>query len=663
MKLNLACIAASAGVFGATATQVEVTPVQKVVQLLGGMLEKGKKSKKEEEVAFATSSGFCADTASIKTAAITDGKENIGQLTATINKAAADVTKLGRQIAKLQADESTYAADIKAANGVRAIEKADYDTGRKDYTESIDAVGRAITTLKAKAGNTAQASALVQVTALKELYLIPDSAKSALKVFLQHSNDDGENLLVADMAAPEANGYEAASGGVVDMLTKLQGKFVEEKTTLETNEKNAKNSFSLLTQNLKAQSDNAIKIVADKQVLLARRSATKSEKSGDKNDAAKALADDEKYLKTLKADCSAQKSDFESSQKLRSEEIVALEKATRVLSSGAVAGAAEKHLPKLLLQKQATALPALRTDSNEATKRQHRVSEFLQAQADQLNSRILAAVAQHVAADPMKKVKKMIQDMLVKLTEQAGNEADHKGQCDTQLASNKATRQEKTNVVETLTAEIEGLSAKMAKLSTAIKTNTEQITALDAASAAKTAIRLAESATNKATIVDAQQAQEAVAQALVVLKEFYATSFLQTGAGPGMQGESQGVIGMIEVIESDFSRLEAETKASEGTEKKKYEEFTEDTKVDKAAKQADTEHKTEQQAKAQHDKTVAEGDLEDNQKSLDAALAFFEKLKPDCLAPPMSYEDRVARRKAEVSNLKDALKMLEADAN
>ena len=36
------------------ATELQVTPVQKVIQLLQGMAEKGKKEKHEEQVKFST---------------------------------------------------------------------------------------------------------------------------------------------------------------------------------------------------------------------------------------------------------------------------------------------------------------------------------------------------------------------------------------------------------------------------------------------------------------------------------------------------------------------------------------------------------------------------------------------------------------------------------
>merc|ERR1719213_1567042 len=98
-----------------------------------------------------------------------------------------------------------------------------------------------------------------------------------------------------------------------------------------------------------------------------------------------------------------------------------------------------------------------------------------------------------------------------------------------------------------------------------------------------TKLRQEEKAKNSETISDAEEAQTAVAQALTVLKEFYAkaaevTAFVQQPEifdeeYKGMQSENGGVVGMLEVIESDFARLESETKSAEATAQKEYDEF------------------------------------------------------------------------------------------
>ena len=69
-------------------------------------------------------------------------------------------------------------------------------------------------------------------------------------------------------------------------------------------------------------------------------------------------------------------------------------------------------------------------------------------------------------------------------------------------------------------AEIDGLEASIAKLTSDLSALNEAITALDKAVAEATKIRQEEKAKNEVTIKDAQEAQTAVAQALQVLKEW-----------------------------------------------------------------------------------------------------------------------------------------------
>merc|ERR1719377_464819 len=144
----LMCLALGSMAAAGSATRSEVTPVQKVIQLLNGMLEKGKQEKHEEQVQFAAFKQFCDDTTVEKKRAIEEANEMIDVLKADIQKYAADAAKLSEEIAKHEEDIAVWTGDQKAASKVRAIEKADYDALHKDYSESIDALQRAIAVLK-----------------------------------------------------------------------------------------------------------------------------------------------------------------------------------------------------------------------------------------------------------------------------------------------------------------------------------------------------------------------------------------------------------------------------------------------------------------------------------------------------------------------------------
>ena len=106
---------------------------------------------------------------------------------------------------------------------------------------------KSIATLKKQAHDVKQAAAsLMQISASN---IIPAESKKVIDAFLAQDPDD-ENLAVA---APEANAYEFQAQGIVDMLTKLAGKFEDERTDLEKEETNARHAFEMLSQDLNAQ--------------------------------------------------------------------------------------------------------------------------------------------------------------------------------------------------------------------------------------------------------------------------------------------------------------------------------------------------------------------------------------------------------------------------
>jgi len=97
-------------------------------------------------------------------------------LKADIEKYTSDAEMLTKEIAGHDADIAAWTGDKKAATKVRGMEKTDYDATHKDYSESIDALQRAIAVLKKQAYDRKQAS-FAQLTSLQKLSLIPADAK------------------------------------------------------------------------------------------------------------------------------------------------------------------------------------------------------------------------------------------------------------------------------------------------------------------------------------------------------------------------------------------------------------------------------------------------------------------------------------------------------
>jgi hypothetical protein len=294
----------------------------------------------------------------------------------------------------------------------------------------------------------------------------------------------------------------------------------------------------------------------------------------------------------------------------------------------------------------------------------------------------------------------MIKEMITKLMEEANADATHKAFCDAEMSTNKQTRDSKATEAEGLKADIEGFTADIAKLAEEITVLSEEISAIDAGVAKATSERDAEKAKNTDTIKDAEIANNAVTQAITILKEFYEKAatpveqpapikgpikwdpraiqllapamFLQTGSSnqnkaPGAPEMEEGaytgmgnggVLGLMEVCQSDFEKLISETSATEADSAKIYDEFMADSDQDKAVKNADQKHKMSAKQGKESKLATAKRDLRITEEELTAALAYYEKLKPSCEEKVMSYEEKVAQRKAEIESLKEALEIL-----
>jgi prefoldin subunit 5/histone H3/H4 len=650
---------------GATA----VTPVQKVIQLLQGMLEKGKQEKQEEQVQFAAYKQFCDDTTIEKQRAIKEANSLIEQLGASIQKAEADAATLAKEIAQLDEDISVWEGDLKASTEVREMENSDYMGTHKEYEESIEALDKAIITLKKQMKDIPQLTALAQV---RDAMFIPEHARKVISAFLAQGDELGDELQ-DDIAAPEANAYEFQASGIFDMLEKLKDKFQDEKTDLEKEEMNARHAYEMLIQDLKAQISAATADREEKAQEKASKLQGAAEDKGTLADTTATRDSDDKYLSDLVSTCTQKSTDFENRQQLRSDELAAIEKAIEIMGSGAVSGNADKHLPSLV-QKPPSFLQISSRTTLATPHVQRRLSTFLRQKAEEINSRVLSALAVHVSEDPFEKVKKMIKDLIVRLMEEANEEAEHKGWCDTELGTNEQTRKEKTNAVETLHSEIDELTATIAKLGQEITDLSKEIAEADKALATAQELRNKEDEKNTATIADAEEAQTAVSQAISVLREFYdkaaeATALVQKGKQPeifdtpytGMQSENGGVIGMLEVIQADFARLETDTKAANAEAKREFDEFAQETAVNRAANTKDMTHKDSSRTNAQGTLTSKKADLDGTQKELDAALSYYDKLKPSCVDAGVSYDDRVARRKEEIESLQEALRILNGE--
>jgi len=690
--------------------RTRVSPIQKVLAMMKDMLEKAKTEKGDEVAAFAQFKQLCDSQRGEKERSIEDAKASIEQLKADGQKAESDAASLSKDIQGLSTGIDQFQADMKRANAIRDKDRADYQAEHDEYSASISSTEKAAMVIQQEGS----ASSLLQLQSLRELssskHLITrhSAARSMIMSFLQRPQSEVSMMqasLQQAASAPEARAFESSSGSILNMVEKLGEKFSEERAQLEKDEGHEVYNHQMAIQELTNQVDAATKARDMKMSQKAQKEQGKNDADGERSNTQATLDEDSKFLSDTNSECALKSTDFETKQVLRAGEITAIKKAMEIMGSDNVAGAGSKHLPGMI-QEDATSLAQLRSGSAEKrtfselsakaqsrAQRQSKVAAFLAVRAHQTRSRVLSLISLKVSSDPFKKVTQMIKDMITKLMEEANEEAEHKGFCDTEMGTNKLTRDAKTEESETLHAQIDELGAAVAKLSDESAELSAAVAELDAAVGQATKLRQAEKAKNKATIAEAKVAQEAVASAVAVLREFYEKgSFTQTSSAvvsssfdsdfaaraslliqseasgqaeaddsaPVTQ-DSSGVVGMLEVIESDFARLDAETGAAETDAERIHRAFINDSEQDKSVKSADLDFKQDSQQEKSSALLQAQHDLKGTTAELQAAMAYFEKLKPSCVDAEVSYEDRVQQRKDEIESLKEALDILSGE--
>lgn len=626
--------------------------------MLKEMQAKGERSMAAEQKTFAAYSEWVDDESKKLAFEIQTGAKLIEELIASISKLESDAAALGRAIAALDSEINTMSGELNDAVSIRRSEHAQYLKMSKDYGESVDALTHALQVMSAENYDRPEAEMLLQ--------RMSNKVPGMTRVLAALSQERGRGALRGD-GAPDVAAYEFQSGGIVGLLENLSQKFKSELAGVEEAESNQAHEHALTTQHLK---HGIQKREADRDVKTANKAQKLEAAAKAKGELAETKAEkaaDEQLKIEIETTHRAKSATYAENQKVRTDELEAIKKATEIISSPDVSSSYSKHVNTEFSQvgRPTSLLQVVRSRHRSSSKAQ--AAAFLRERAVALNSDSLSSAAAHAAADPFAKVIGMIESLLERLKEEAAAESDHKAWCDEQLKKNKLKRNRKTNEANQLVATIDGQTAGIADHAATIDTLVEEQAALTKAIQEMTAQRQKEHDENVATIADASAGIDAVGRAIVILKEFYAgqASLIQQGQVPemaaykGMQSSKGGVVGMLEVILTDFSRLKTETEASERTSADEYDAFMKKSQAaNKEKHEAEVQQRLDKD-QLEFEKSQSAKDLKSTEEELGKANEYYGYLKPNCVHVHVSYEERAARRKEEIEALKQAYSILD----
>jgi hypothetical protein len=391
---------------------------------------------------------------------------------------------------------------------------------------------------------------------------------------------------------------------------------------------------------------------------------SKATAEGDLASTVKALKESEEALATANTDCMQTAADHEATVAARKEELNVIHTAEKILKESTV-GAESQTYSFLQLSSRADL-----ANSEVITLVKKLARDHHSAALAQLASRIgvVMRYGSKNGDDPFSKVKGLISDMIAKLEKEAEAEATEKAYCDEQMAKTEAKKQDLESTIAKLTSKIDQSAARSASLKEEVVELEKELAALAKMQAEMDKIRAEQNADYTVAKAELEQGLTGVRKALSLLRDYYgsAAALLQQPAKPETFEKASGaggsIINILEVCESDFATNLAKEESEEADAAENYEKTTQENKISKATKEQDAKYKTQEAVSL--DKQISElsSDRETSSTELAAVMEYYGKIKERCVAKPETYEERKARREAEIAGLKDALSILENEA-
>jgi len=412
-------------------------------------------------------------------------------------------------------------------------------------------------------------------------------------------------------------------------------------------EVNAKQEYEMMKQAVDDETKFAAKDMEDAKKGIAAASEKQSTAEGELTVAKKELAADVEAKGDLHHDCMSRAQSYETETKDRDEELKVIAKAKQIITES-VEGAslAQVSFVQVSSKLASRGLEVVRLVRDLG----HKESSNALVQ---LATKMASAMRNAGGADPFAKVRGMISDMITKLEDAAGRDAAKKAFCDKELGQTKEQKDDKADDVQALHTKTEQSASKAATLKEEIAMLQSELSKLTKSQAVLDRMRGKEKEVFEATKAKTEKGLDGVQAAIKVLKDYYAND--------ESSGAANGIISILEDIESKMTAYLADLTSDEETAVAEYVSMSKENGVDRATKEKDVNYDTKETK--QLGKSIAElsSDEDSTQEELDAVTAYREKIKQECIAKPETFEERKKRREAELAGLKQALEILDSE--
>jgi len=687
----------------------KMAAVNKVVKLLEGLQATVEGEGEKEAKTYNKFACFCKDTMAEKTDSIQKGTDEVATLSTTVDELGGKREDLDSKIEDLLKDIEKAEGLIKDENEKSAERVKKYKADAADLSGAIDAIGAATQIIKSSGGMASLAQMKQVGKTLRDATMMADamgydvaSLQKAASMFLQQAPD-----------VPMED-YKSHSGGVIETLESLLKDFRTQKVELDKEEMSSRHDAETEVQ-------EQTSIAKEKNRLLERAKQHKEQTAADiamnsqkRTTVAATLLDDQKYLSELATMCQDKAKTWDQRSKVRADELSAIVSATAIIkdtvgekTAASTIRLAQQGVAVRLAEsvaKQPSLMEAIEADAESAdaglsflqrvqskaflapVAKNGPIEALLWSKGEQMKSTLLTGLATKIKAleptpDHFAKIKVLIEELINRLQAEAAGEAKQKGWCVKATSEAENKRDGAAATIKELNGQMAQLEVQRDKLTEETKALMDAIDALKKNKEEAIELRDTEKTENEETVKVANEGLDAVKEAIDILKTFYdeaakaEVTLLQKrgpgddapdagfdGAYTGSGDAAGGVLGMLDVIKSDFERTVTETEKAEHDADQDHQVFLKET--DTSITEHEEAHKEKDTQLTDTESTLegANESLTSETETLNDSIKELLELHGTCVDTAMSYEERVARREDEISALKNALCILSNQA-
>merc|ERR1719454_2409244 len=262
--------------------------------------------------------------------------------------------------------------------------------------------------------------------------------------------------------------------------------------------------------------------------------------------------------------------------------------------------------------------------------------------------------------DIFAELKQQMMDSIKKLEDEEAADYTHKVYCDKNLAESEVKVADKKREIEKHTAKIDEKTSNSVRVKAEVATLEKELATQTGEKLEMDTLRQKEKADYEFNKAEAERSLKEIKYALNVLREFYGNYAKEHEGFSSSDGGGQGVMAMLEAVESEYSTNMVKMKSEEEAAAREYTEATKAFEFGKIEKDQAIKYKTKEHIGLDNYAAEETSDRAGTQTELDANLDALAELKKGCTGQLMTYEVRVARREQEMADLKDSLAALDA---